>query len=85
MPKVQFQDETLECPEGANLRMVLTRAAAALQQRSQSDQLPWSRELWRLRLQGRRPGLGADGRREEADLALAWASRPPSLLVALAP
>ena len=23
MPKVQFQDETLECPEGANLRMVL--------------------------------------------------------------
>ena len=30
MPTIRFQDQTIECPEGANLRMVLTRARLPL-------------------------------------------------------
>ena len=30
MPKVHFSDTTIECPEGANLRMVLLRARQPL-------------------------------------------------------
>ncbi len=30
MPTIRFQDQTLECPEGANLRLVLTRARLPL-------------------------------------------------------